>query len=152
MVILRPDEKGSSWERFDDHYQPPEVGFGIRLTREILRDIAQALRVAANRSASEIEKRALEAAADTLPAWTAQQRLLLRLGEWARDFGLLYGPYYNGEVPSKFSEFVCALLQMAPEGYREKALTAGAVAERIRRVRKEAGAKKREQLTRAHGK
>ncbi|AWC22063.1 hypothetical protein CO731_01519 [Aminobacter sp. MSH1] len=145
LVILRPEHEPAEWERFDDYYQPPEVAFGFRLTREVLQNLAMALRVAANRASSEIEKRAAEAV--TSNSWTAQQRLLLRVTDWARDFGLPFGAYDTvTELPTKFSDFLRLLLQLAPDDYREKELTSGAVAARLRRTRQEAKTRKREQV------
>lgn len=141
MSIKTSDSE--EWEPFQSRYTPPEGNYSVRFSTKTLHAIVWALAAATKKAEREIQA---EIADKSVAPVKAVDLLILDLTNWAYAFELPRSAYVNGELPDKFSIFVCELLSLVPEELRERNLaTAGAVAGHVKRVRNAAAKREREQ-------
>lgn len=136
--IVVSDKKG--WEPFADRFEVPDVGFGVRIKTETLRNFTMRLRIACEQVKRQVEE---QSSREIVPTEEALDRLILDLTEWAQTFDLPTAPYVGGELPNKFAKFMSTLVSLTPEKYRSDR-SEGGMAAKIWQVRKAAKDRQRE--------
>lgn len=132
LLMLTPH--GDGWRDINRTWPLPEGGYGVRVSKELLRNLAMELMVAVEKSQKTIQA-AIEMPEAPIPPQRALDALILALRQWADAFNLPIAAYVDGETPDKFPRFAHRLLQMVPEAYREvKPRTVPALAARVKRV------------------
>ena len=122
------------WTKYDDLHRLPEGAYAVRCDMNFIREFAISLRVALTRIEAEI--RGLAEPGSTSPGFSATEKLILNLTDWAEKYDFLVAPYVDGTQPAPFARFVCSFLELVPKLFRERRkLTPAALAAQTRSVR-----------------
>ena len=106
------------WTKYDDLHRLPEGAYAVRCDMNFIREFAISLRVALTRIEAEI--RGLAEPGSTSPGFSATEKLILNLTDWAEKYDFLVAPYVDGTQPAPFARFVCSFLELVPKLFRER--------------------------------